>query len=294
MNYNIKHLVISGGGPIIIQILASIQHLESCNFLNISNIESIYGTSAGALLGVIICLKFDWETINDYIIKRPWHEVFLITAKNILDVYSKKGLFDIKLIEKCFKPLFDAKDLSINLTLEELYNISNIELHLFSFDINEYKIEDVSYLTHPNLTVISAIQMTCGIPLLISPVCIENKCLIDGGVACNYPLSFCINSGKKLNEIIGFKCIYDDIQNNKINGESTVIDFLLNFLFKAIFSTNTDNNQPIIKHEISFNNKSLSLETFRSVFSNIDVRKELFEKGIKQTITFIEQLENSI
>jgi predicted acylesterase/phospholipase RssA len=289
---NIKHLVISGGGPVLFQIIASIQHLEECKLLDMSNIQSIYATSAGALLGVILCLKFDWETINDYIIKRPWHEVFTIKIQNILEVYNKKGLFDIKSIEKCLKPLFDAKDLSIDLSLEELYILSNIELHLFSFEINEYKVEDISYLTHPKLSVLTAIQMTCGIPVLLSPVCIDNKCFIDGGVACNYPLNYCINSGKNPDEILGFKNFYSDDTNNNINNESNLIDFLLGFLFKAVFSTNTDNSQPSIKYELLIDTKCLSLETLRTSLSNAEVRKELFESGKKNTITFIEKLHN--
>jgi len=37
----IKHLVISGGGPIMVQVLGAIQHLEQNNFFNLSNIETI-------------------------------------------------------------------------------------------------------------------------------------------------------------------------------------------------------------------------------------------------------------
>ena len=74
----IKHLVISGGGPTLVQALGAIQYVEQQKFIDLSNIETIYGTSAGAILGTLICLKFDWETINDYIIKRPWHEVLAL------------------------------------------------------------------------------------------------------------------------------------------------------------------------------------------------------------------------
>ena len=140
----IKHLVISGGGPIMIQILGSIQHIEKQKFINMNDIETIYGTSAGAIVGILICLKFDWETINDYIIKRPWQDVFQINAKNIFDSYSKKGIFDETIIKKCFKPLFDAKDINIDITLKEFYDLSKIELHLFSFEINDYKTHDIS------------------------------------------------------------------------------------------------------------------------------------------------------
>ena len=53
----IKNLVISGGGPIMVQVLGAIQHLEKNNFVDLKNIETIYGTSAGAIVGILICLN---------------------------------------------------------------------------------------------------------------------------------------------------------------------------------------------------------------------------------------------
>ena len=79
----IKHLVIAGGGPVLVQILAAIQELEKHKYLNMKDITSIYGTSAGAIIAVFISLNFDWETINDYIIKRPWQDVFQIKPQTI-------------------------------------------------------------------------------------------------------------------------------------------------------------------------------------------------------------------
>ena len=166
----IKHLVLSGGGPIMIQLLGAIQHLEANKFIDLKNIESIYGTSAGAIIGVLICLKkYDWETINEYIIKRPWQDVFKIKVEKIFESYSKKGIFDLKTIEKCFKPLFDAKDIPMNITLEDFYKYSNIELHLFSFEVNEFKVDDISYLTHPKLSLLNCYSNDkCSLPILVS------------------------------------------------------------------------------------------------------------------------------
>lgn len=289
----IKHLVISGGGPIMVQVLGAIQHLEKKNFIDMKNIESIYGTSAGAIVGILICLKYDWETINDYIIKRPWHDVFSIKVQNIFDAYTKKGIFDNKIIEKCFKPLFDAKDISMDITLEDFYNFSNIELHMFSFEINEYKVQDISYITHPSLPLMTAIQMTSALPVLLTPVCLDNKCYIDGGMSSNYPLIYCIESGKNPNEILGFKNKYND-NNSYVNGESTLLDFLINFLFKAIFSLNTDNNQPSIKNEVVCSADFMTLNILRTALSSIDVRKDLFNNGIETASDFLSNLENSV
>ena len=283
----IKNLVISGGGPIMIQILGAIQHLEENNFIDRNNIETIYGTSAGAIVAVLLCLKYDWETINDYIIKRPWQDVFTIKVENIFDAYTKKGIFDKNIIEKCFKPLLDAKDISLDITLEDFYNFCKIEIHIFTFEINEFKIQDISYLTHPNYTLLNAIQMTCAIPILVTPVCIEDKCYIDGGMSSNYPLTYCIASGKQPDEILGFKNKYND-SKNYIHSESTLLDFLLNFLFKTIFSLNTDSVQPSIKYELICEANFMTLENLSCTLSNIDVRKELLQNGKERAKIFIE------
>jgi predicted acylesterase/phospholipase RssA len=289
----IKHLVISGGGPIMIQIMSAIQELERKEYLNMENIESIYGTSAGAIIGIMIALKFDWDTLNDYIIKRPWQDVFPLKVQNILDAYSKKGIFDIKTVEKCFKPLFDAKDISLDINMADFYELTKIELHVFSFEVNEYKVVEISYKTHPQLKVLQAIQMTCALPVLISPVCIDDKCFMDGGVGCNYPLSFCIDSGKEPNEILGFKNKYSD-EKLYINSDSTLLDYILRFLFKAVFNINNNYVQPIIKNEVICDTTYLTVENFKSALSNVEVRRELFEKGKLTAHNFLETLQNSI
>jgi predicted acylesterase/phospholipase RssA len=289
----IKHLIISGGGPIMITILSAIQELEKREFLNIHDIESIYGTSAGAIIGVMIALKYDWETINDYIIKRPWQDVFPIKVQNILDAYTKKGIFDIKTIEKCFKPLFDAKDIPLDISLKDFYELTKIELHMFAFEINEYKLYDVSYISYPDLSLMKALNMTCSIPVLMTPVCFDDKCFMDGGIACNYPLNFCIDSGKNIDEIVGFKNKYSD-NKTTVNSESTLLDYLLNFLFKAVFSISSDNSQPCIKNEISFDARHITLDLLRMALSDLETRKELFEKGRETAIQFIDSLQNSI
>jgi predicted acylesterase/phospholipase RssA len=289
----IKHLIISGGGPIMVQVLGAIQHLEQNNFVNMNNIESIYGTSAGAIVGILICLKFDWETINDYIIKRPWQDVFQIKVQNILDAYTKKGVYDIKTIEKCFKPLLDAKDIPMDINLEDFHKLTNVELHMFSFEINEYKVQDISHLTHPNLLLMTAIQMTCALPVLVTPVCIDDKCYIDGGMSCNYPLSYCIESGKNTDEILGFKNKYGE-NKTCINTESTILDFLLSFLFKAVFSVSTDSSQPSIQNEVVCDAQCLNLEVLRTALSNVEVRKDLFNNGTQTAIDFLSKLKDRV
>lgn len=284
----IKHLVLSGGGPTMIQTFGAIQHLEKNSIIQRENIQSIYGTSAGALIGVIYCFKFDWETMYDYIIKRPWHEVFPIKIQNIFDAYTKKGLFDIKTIIKCFKPLLNAKDLEFSITLKEFYEFSKIELHLFAFELNKFHMIDISYKTHPDLSLLVAIQMTCALPILVTPVCLNDCCYIDGGVQCNYPLKFCLDN-HNIDEILGFKNNYIDHDTHNVNAQSTLLDFIMNFLFKILFSINTDNKQPKIPFEVVCDTKHMSIEYLKKSLSNEEIRKELFDNGVNSAEHFIKQ-----
>ena len=66
----IKHIVISGGGPTGFITYGAACHLAKCNFWKLEDIETIYGCSVGAYIGVVLSLGYDWEWLDDYFIKK--------------------------------------------------------------------------------------------------------------------------------------------------------------------------------------------------------------------------------
>jgi len=284
----IKHLVISGGGPTMIKSLGACQYLEQHNFWKIDNIETIHGTSAGAIIGAILCLKYDWETLNKYVIERPWNEAFTFSIKSILDAYTNKGIFGKKSSEIIFKSLLLGKDLTLNITLKEFYEYSKIELYMHSFEINNFVIEVISYKNYPDLPLLTALQMTSAIPILIAPVCHEEKCFMDGAVVCNYPLNYCLSMVENPDEILGFKNDYGEKkESQKINEDSTILDYIMAFLYKLIFQLNTEDKQKQIKNEVLYSCQYLSFEYIKSVLSSSEIRKEFLESGIQSASNFL-------
>ena len=63
-------------------------------FFNIKDIENIYGTSVGSIIGVLLCLKLDWNDIVEYAINRPWHKQININTQMLLDTFTHKGYFN--------------------------------------------------------------------------------------------------------------------------------------------------------------------------------------------------------
>jgi predicted acylesterase/phospholipase RssA len=316
----IQHLVISGGGATGIKSLGILQHLEVSDFWKIENIQTIYATSAGAIIALLIALKFDWNTINDYILLRRWHEAYPIDIQSFFDAFSKKGILGSEIATTFFKPFFSAKDLSLEMTMKEFYEYSKIELHFFSLEMNSFQIENISYKTFPDLLLLTAIHMTCALPLVICPVILREKCYIDGGVIHNYPLNICMEEqGLDINcdEILAIKNKYDHFSNDEtdetdetdkndkngniglskkshITNESTILDYMMIFINKLIMNVDTEGKQKSVKYEILCHTEHIRLDTLKSALYSADFRKELLNSGIETAIHFLSKLEEEL
>ena len=85
----IKHLVLPGGGTAGFCLVGALQKLHDAGVWNLDDIKSIYSVSAGSLIAVLIALKFNWDTIVDYLLNRPWSNVYKMNLTNIIDIFLK-------------------------------------------------------------------------------------------------------------------------------------------------------------------------------------------------------------
>jgi len=283
----IKHLVLSGGGPIGISFLGALEYLSNEKYINIDEIETIYATSIGTVMSTILCLNYDWPTINKYIIERPWQHIFKINAKQIMDIYSNKGLYDISVIEKTFKPLLEAKDLSLTITLKEFCTYCKKDLHFFAFDLNTYKTVELSNKDYPDLPLLKAIFISCSLPGIVIPTIMDDKCLIDGGPLANFPLNYCLRDHQDKNEILGFNFVYKNDDgtecsgNNIINNESDMLDFILALSLNSVNYITTSIKYNKINNILEFcsNKTSLTIDNMTYIVGTIEGRQTLFDKG---------------
>ena len=65
----IKNLLISGGGLNGMIFLGIIKELVQEKYLNLDEIETIYGASLVLLIGIVLCLKIDLNDIVHYFVK---------------------------------------------------------------------------------------------------------------------------------------------------------------------------------------------------------------------------------
>ena len=308
----IKHLVISGGGPTGLLSYGAAKYLEQQKFWNIDNIESIYGTSIGALFGVILSLKHDWNTIDEYIIKCPWDALFQknSTFNDVLHIYTNKGFMSNDFFDIIMKPLLLAKDLSLDVTMKELYDFNKIEVHVMTVELNKFELINISYKTHPSLKVMDAIKMSCAFPIIFSPKIIvgshenDNKeeddegknkkeyvnrvyCYIDGGVMCNYPVNVCMEDQKcELDEILGFRNIWEKY-NETIDDDSSLLDFLKICVKQMIRKIENENSYIKIKNEVSCVSETTDYTSWFDLCSDESKRIHYIHRGMTYGEVFL-------
>lgn len=268
----IEHIVLCGGGPIGFLEYGALKHLSINNYIDYNNIKSIYTTSIGCIIGFIYIINLDWSWMDDFLIKRPWEKLVNFTTYDYLNMFYTKGLFDIDFVIICLKPLFNAKDIELTITLKEFYELTNIEFNLFTCNFTKFEKEKLNYITYPDLPLIEAIYMSLTVPILCVPM-YKNDCFyFDGGIFVLCPINDCIID-KNCDEsaILCFK-------NDKIN----TLDSSNNF-----HRTNTD----VSGVSININNESLTNNS-NLIELIIYIIKILFHKISK--IETVRVIENSI
>jgi predicted acylesterase/phospholipase RssA len=268
----IKHIVIPGGGGTGFIAYGALKESHAQGLWNIENIESIYGTSIGAIFAVVLALKYEWQILDDYLIKRPWQNIFKFNLQSFLQVFDKRGIYDTEVMYDIFKPLLNGLDLSINITMRELYEFSGIEIHIYTTDLNSFECVDISHKTHPEWRVVEAVYSSCTLPILFSPLIKENSCYIDGGFLNDYPLMFCINDGALPEEIFGIKK-ENLIKKVVVNSNSTFFDYLIAILQSVLNKILGFNEYPKIPYEIIVRDNPVSIESIIELAHNMDKRE---------------------
>ena len=287
----IKHLVIGGGGPNGLITYGALSHLSKLGFWEISNIESIYGCSIGSLIGIVISLGYPCEWIDDYLIKRPWDKLMKDSKIPISDIISRRGLITDNFIIEFMTPLLKAKELSCTITLKELYEYNHIDIHMFTVDVNSIRLEkiDVSYKTHPDLILTTALAMTMALSIIFPPILMNTECYIDGGMINNFPLSDCINFTKcDLNEILSIRITYTNYVINTITESTSLIEMLYIIMQKMAYNISESENQPTIKNIVECNiEDAFNIEVWLMSITSEQKRNDMLLHGYEFARLFL-------
>ena len=289
----IKHIVICGGGPTGLLSYGAAKHLAQHDFWSYNNIETIYGTSIGALIGAMLCLKHEWTTLDDYIIKRPWEKV-VVESLEMFELFSYKGMAKLKLLDDIMQPLLESKDLSLTTTLSEFHAYSNISLNVFTVELNTFQKVQLSHTTHPDLPLMEAIKMSACMPVLFQPIIRDKCCYIDGGIIANYPLRDCMQDTKcDDHEVLGLRNQWNN-PNEGIGEQSSLIDYMRFINVQLVRMVNRSTVNHCIPNEVVCHVKpGVTPAEWFSIMSDAGQRLAWIEDGIGFAKDFINTIQTA-
>jgi len=286
----IKHLVISGGDISYFSMLGTIKALIKKN-INITNLENIYAVSAGSMIGLLLCLKLDYnEIIINYFIERPWEKLLKFNSDDFLNLYESLGIINEELFYGVFIPLLKSCEFDENITMLELFEYSNIKLNIYSTKYSDLSLHCFNHVNNPDIKVLDAIFMSCSIPILFKPLKINDDYYIDGGYNCTFPMQFCIEENENKSDILG---IYSDASSDptKLNEDENILSFYAKLLLKLILKKREDYQQ--ISDENSVNriiifSEMFSIERFMKTINDKAYREELINIGENAAKLYLE------
>ncbi len=286
----IKHLVLSGGGAAGFTVYGALKYLNKAKFFDISNIKSIHACSAGSIIAGLVLLTDNWDMLDDYILKRPWDKLININPINLLNLWQKKGIFNEEMIKLILKPFLQAKEFDENITLNQLYEKTNIEIYMYTTNINSLELETVSlsYKTHPDLEFYKAISMSSAFPLMFMPICDTSNCYIDGGLLNNFPLNDCINLNNNIDEILGIKIITNNDNLDTVNSETILPMYLYNIIIKMYRQINKKSREDNLSNIVNCYIENNSLSRWGDAVVDMSIRQEYISIGENSAKHFLE------
>jgi predicted acylesterase/phospholipase RssA len=273
----IKHIVCSGGGATGFAYYGIIRESHKMGLWKLEEIDTIYGTSVGSIFAVLLALNYDWETMDDFLIKRPWQNVFKFDMYSLMGVFNKKGIFDINSFRDTFLPAFKGKDVPIDINMKDFFDLTKIEIHIFTTELNTFKTIDISHKTHPEWRVVDAVYSSSSVPIIFTPYLIDGNCYCDGGLLINYPLKCCVENGANPDEILGLNYHPKD-EMSEIGSESTLLDYIM-LIIRKLIKIILDHDKINIKYEYEVNGPSITIYDIYNCISNMDERIRLIKLG---------------
>ncbi len=192
------HYVALGPGGIRgFYMLGALNKLKTEGLLN--NVQGYSGSSVGAMIGLLMVAGYEPIEINSIAADASLFADFFSAklGEKLMEMKENVGLVSNSNVRRILERAIIAKHGKI-LTLNELYNITGIELYMVTYNLTLGRTEYLSHLTYPDLSCVAAALLSISIPFLFYQSMLHGHICLDGGLTDPMPISPFINRGRNV------------------------------------------------------------------------------------------------
>lgn len=254
----IDTLVLSGGSTKVPAFIGAYRALLDNHIINksLDGITHIISCSVGMLYSLMILLGVNDIVIEKTMMNFDFSELLDMDSLNINNLLFDLGLFDNYKVGIIIKTILREKYSKEDMTMKELYEITNIKLTVKVCNNTKSCVEYISYQNEPDLSIIKLLQMTTAIPLFFKPISHKGYLYADGGYAGGFAIEIAGENYIGIN----LKGPWKSDKQKTIIDELPVINYIISGLCMACRDASIiDKRHIYIPSSIHFTNFNLSI-----------------------------------
>lgn len=191
----VKTLVLSGGGVKCMAFIGAIRSLEEHSLYDHDTVETLAGTSGGAIVAVMLAAGYSSKEIEERASSLNISELQQFTFAKLSSLYGlDSGYGFIIELEKWL----ENKGYSKTITLKKFYEMTKKNLYIVTTCVNKMTPVYLNHSSHPDLMVVHAMRMSISIPFIFTAVKYKNDLYADGGLLDNFPITLFGEDNKHL------------------------------------------------------------------------------------------------
>ena len=273
----IDTLILSGGGPSGVAYAGILKALTDYNILKREELNEIITTSVGIIFSILYLLDYNIYQIEKIVLETDLTKLLNSDDLEIDDLLVKFGLFENKPIGDSISSFIRHKCNKNDLTLKELYDLSNIVLTVKVYNVDKGKTEYFNYKNNPDIGLVKLSMMTTAIPYLFQPVKYNDDLYVDGGLKGHFPIEACRSKHYLGLNVRGGTT---SRSNFGILKDLPILKFTMDLMNDKDNNIDPDDDKVFTYHINGGLNFSLDK----------DERNKIIEKGYNETIEYLKKL----
>ena len=266
-------LVLSGGSIKGCCLLGALQYFYDKGQL--SNITKYVGTSIGAIICYLLAIGYTpLELIVYTCTKMSFQFIF-----NIVAMTQGSGATSYYKIQEHLEHL-TMKKLGTFYTLKDLQLRLGKSLICTTYNETLSMVEYLSPESYPELPCLTALRMSCNLPLIFDRFEYKNNFYLDGGLADNFPIDVVDIQG---NKILG---LYIENKSEQKQSEWNILDYIYKLMFIPIHQ-NTHHKVKNISDRCTILGLTSPQLGFFSINQSSTIKLEMFSSGYEEAKKFL-------
>ena len=174
-----RELVIGGGGMNGLVMLGAVQRLQECGALR--GVRRFIGTSIGSVLCTLLVLGYRAVDILGVLRGVHFDSFDEVDGNNLLAFFDTFGMMTAQRLMAVVRAFMRVRGVAGGTTCQQLHARTQGDLVLTGFNVSRGRTDAFSHETHPNMSVLAALEISCGVPFIFRPIMFDGDMYVDGG-----------------------------------------------------------------------------------------------------------------